>query len=243
MSTVTNILNAKQSEIDSVLRKKYPNIEVVSTYTTDRNRYDSSGNRVLHTYFYRETKYKVRHNTSSHPELAKPFVTFTITLRIELDRLHTDINIHIDIVDVNYCRFDRKINNKNISIARAQERSVRGYLYSTFTKNVAQSRDLTEEEKQGVNICLILLAESGRINNMVHHITRQVRELRAGTEVFGINRTANTYYQGAIKIGTREKVSDYVRSNAKFLIPDFKEKYPFTFMKLEGTVKQVTAQA
>jgi hypothetical protein len=134
---------------------------------TDRTRYDSTGYQELHKYFTSESKCKIKNDKSSHPELAAPHVSFSITLIIEEGILHVSVVLNIDIVDVDYCRFDKKINKANVAIARKQYRQVSKYLHGAFKNKVAHSYELTPAENNAVSQSIRQIVEESELRSII----------------------------------------------------------------------------
>lgn len=236
-ATMYQLLDQKEKEIATVLRKKYPDIiQTFPPYITDRTRFDETGMKELHLYYTSETKYKVINKESSHPELSRPCVTFTITIKIEEGRLDVHVNVHADSVDVNYCQYEKKVNNRNIAIARKQRRQVDNYLHGAFKNKVVHSYELTQSENEAFRQSLRQLIEEQKLRSLIHNkLTRSVKNIPKGIQcpLTHIRREANSYYLGSEKIGTKDNISSYIKNNIRKFIHDFDTQYP-ELAKLEA---------
>lgn len=228
-AVVKKLLEDKIEEISTVLRKKYPDVEIKTPFTTDTTRYDHTGNKALHNYYYSKFDCKIVNKESSHPGLARPFVTFTVSIAIENGHLSVNVSIHTDSVDVNYITFEKKINKRNVAIARQQRRQVVKYLYGAFKTKVAHSYDLTQSENEAFEQSLRQLKKEKNLKALIHNkLSRSVKDLPKGGQCphTNIKRVANSFFLGDNKIGTKDEVTSYIKQNIKKIIPDFDSQYP-----------------
>lgn len=228
-TTVKNLFEAKHNEIATVLRSKYPNIVIERPFTTDSTRYDHTGNKALHSYYYSKVDCRIENKESSHPQLGKPFVRFTITVTLEKGELTVDTYMHIDSVPVNYCTFESKVNNRNVTLGRKQYRQVSKYLYGAFKNKVAHKVTLTQLESDSLEQSLRLLKEQQNLNSYIYNkLTRSVKDTPKGLTcpLTQIRREANSYYFNNEKIGTKDNIASYIRKHIKSFINDFDSQYP-----------------
>lgn len=249
---IKSVLDSKidivKSHIEVIVLNKFPEA-IISDYRSFNTIYCKDGMREIDREYHCKLTVKTTAPESSHPDLQRPISRVEITIVLKTDGTYViKHNYPTDSVDVSYCRFEDKVNRKNITIARKWHRRAIKYFGSTFRKHVPHSGTLNTEETEAMNVYHQYLIESDKLRNELYLVCNRIipnnKDLRImrknedgiinanlrssltlGKEL-GIIYENHTFYHNGKKLAKRTEMREYISLNKSFFIPDFTSKYP-----------------
>ena len=235
-------INAIKAHIEVIVLDKFPHAEITSS-SSFKSLYNDSGMRIIDREYQCKINIKTTAPESSHPELKRPISNIQLTIALRSDGTY-NINQYYptDSVDVHYCKFDNKVNRKNITIARKWHRRAIKYFQTTFTKHVPQSGHLQPEQIEALHIYNQFLTENENLRNELFTVRRRIvpnnndlKQMRKyahcrsgltlGSEL-GLTYENHTFYLNGNPIAKRKQMNEYINNNPEFFIPEFQTKYP-----------------
>jgi hypothetical protein len=240
---IDRLFNGIIAHIETIVLGKYPHADIMNLGWRLNKIFDSSGNRVIETDYRQELEITTTAPESSHPELKRSITRVMLTIIAKANgSLTITHRFPIDGVDVHYGKFDKKINNKNVSLGRAWNRKVVKYFTGTFMKHVPHTRELSPIEINAINTLISYEDQKDKLNTQIHFIINEVvpndrdvkdmrrrgghrHSLNLGYK-YGFDYENHKFYEDGKLIAPRKDMRSYIRSNPKRFIPNFDELYP-----------------
>lgn len=246
--TLDSKINAIKAHIEVIAYGKFPHANITSK-TEVHLLWNDSGMHIIDREYRCRINIQTTAPESSHPELKRPISNIQLTIALRSDGTYSISQYYpTDQVDVHYCKFDKKTNRRNITIARKWHRRAIKYFQTTFKKHVPHSGDLQPDEAEALRIYNQYLTETDKLKAELRKVYRRIvpskddlRKMRKNEKNFiratlrpnltfgkelGLTYENHTFYHNGEKLARRTAMQHYINNNPKFFIPEFKDNYP-----------------
>jgi len=248
--TIAQNLEQTINELKALVIAKYPNaIFNENPFTSTMHRYASNGKTRIGHYFYANFGFSTTAPKSSIPQLDASVSRVDIKIVYENSNRTIIMNYPIDSVDVNYCSYSKKDNNKNIALGRKWNRNVVKWSSIQLRKKFEFNTILNAETAFNLETILGLKDENEIINIEAHKVKRlivpskdQLRQIKTGNistsnfNKFGFTKEKNTYYHMNVKVGTKQDILHFIIRKIDLFMPDFTTRCPRTVNKRANLV-------
>lgn len=232
------------NELKALITKKYPTaVFPKNPLKHILNRYASDGNTRIGTYYRCDFGFVVDAPESSHEDLKPSPTHVNIFITFEDGFRKISFGFPVSSVDVNYIKFDKRVNQRNITLGRQHNRKVVKWTREQLTKKIDCSLELDANTNQALIRKIGLHKEAEKIRNEAYRLSGEIvpskdklRQMRRrgiphNPNQFGFSKEKNTYYHNDIKVGTKSDVYSYIKNNIELFMENFSSECPFTAEK------------